>query len=98
MIQHVSLSWIINTNNHVKFDIDHYYAKWTKHGKLYNTTVCSQLSGNKFEYYFTTGRKYRYELLSDVDAYEKMHPSGTEDKASGSGRTLPSASSIDVLE
>ena len=64
----------------------------------YNTTICSWLSGHKLKDYFTTGRKYRYEFLSDVNAYDIIHPLFTDNGSSGDVRPLENTLSTDALE
>ena len=61
-----------------------------QNGPWYNTTICSQLRFHNFEDYFTTRRKYRYELLCDADAYYIFHTSGTYNASIGVGTPLPS--------
>ena len=57
-------------------------------GSWYNKTICSQLNGPNFEYYFKKGQKYRYELVCDFDAYNKQHIPMPEYASSGDGIPL----------
>ena len=61
-----------------------------QNGPWYNTMICSQLRFHNFEDYFTTGRKDRYELLCDVDAYDIFHSSGPDNASIGVGIPLTS--------
>ena len=98
MLQHVGLSWIIDNNNHLKFDIDQHCAKWMKNSQWNNTTVLFQLSGQKIEDFFKTGYKDRYELLCSVDTYFIIH-SSVPDYVSSSGEIqLKITSSADAIE
>ena len=74
MLQNVDLSSITKNKNNPKFNIEKNCGKFMQNCPLYNTKVCSQLGIHNFEYYFTTGRKDRYELLCDVDVYDRIHP------------------------
>ena len=60
--------------------------------KWYNTTFFSKLNGQIFEDYLQTGRKYRYEFMCDVDAYNKEHVPMLDDAFSGGGRQITSTS------
>ena len=60
VIQYVGLSWIVKKNKHLDFDIEVHCHQYMDNGSWYNTTICSQLNGQKFEDYFKTGQKYRY--------------------------------------
>ena len=67
-------------------------------GIRYNPTICSQLLGYLFKKYFKTGRKYRYDLMCAIDAYNKQHPpAGHDDAIHGGDRTLTSTSSTQAL-
>ena len=57
-------------------------------GSWYNTTIFSQLNGQKFEDYLKTGQKDRYELMCAVDVYGKEHIPMLGYSSSGGGRTL----------
>ena len=63
-----------------------------------NTIIWFQSIGHNFEDYFTKGHKDTYELLCAWNAYDKIHPSGTENTSIGCGRPLKSAISIYSLE
>ena len=88
-IQHVILSWIIDNNNHLKFEIEHHCARWMQNGPWYNTMIFYQLSCHNYEYFFKKGRKYRYELMCDVDVYYIIHPSVPDNGSSGGGILFP---------
>ena len=47
---------------------------------------------------FTPGHKDRYEILGDVDAYDRVHPSGTDNESSGGDTLLPCMLSTYALE
>ena len=68
-----------------------------QNGPWYNTTILSLLSDHNFEDYYKTVCKENYELLCDVNAYERMNPSGFYDASSGGVRPLPGGK-FEVLE
>ena len=98
MILHVSLVWIVDENNQLKFDIDQHCAKWVQTGPWYNTVIFSKLSGKNFGDFFKTGHKYRCELMCAFDAYNRIHPSLPYGGISVGGRSLPIISSTYALE
>ena len=86
VIQHVVMSWIIDNNKHIKFDIYQKCSKWMQTFPWYHTTIIYQLIGHKFEDYFTAGCKARYELLCAADAHDIMQQSGPDDASISGGR------------
>ena len=60
-----------------------------QNGPWSNTTICYQLRFHNFEDYFTTGRKDRYELLCDADAYDIFDTAGPYNSSIGVGTPLP---------
>ena len=71
MIQNVGLSYIIENSKYLKLYIEEHCHQWMENGPWFNKTIFSQLNGQNFEDYLKTGRKDRYELMCDVDVYEK---------------------------
>ena len=60
----VGLSWIICSNEEMKYEIDksnHPY--WLNKGPWYNTFICSRLQGGMFEDYITNAITDRYNIL-----------------------------------
>ena len=49
VLQRVVLSWIIDNNQHLKFDIEEYCGKCMLKGPSYNTTIFLLLNGQKIE-------------------------------------------------
>ena len=85
MLQYVGLSCIIYNNKHLKFKIDVQSRQQTDRGKWYNTTIFSQLNGQRFKYFLKTGRKHRYGFMCSVDAYITYHVPMPDYASSGSG-------------
>ena len=91
---------ILDYHVYIKFDMEHHFEKWTQNGPCYNTTIYSQLSGQKFEDYFEAVRKDRYELMCDVDAYDRAHQSEPYHISSGDGipyKITPYTSALESL-
>ena len=64
----VGLSWIIENNKHINFEMGVQDSQCMDKGTWYNTIICTKLNGKIFENYFKIGRKYRYELMCSVDS------------------------------
>ena len=69
----VVLSWTIDKNNQLKFEMAVIYSQWMEKYTWYNTTICTNLNGQRFIDCFKIGLKDRYALMCDVYAYEKYH-------------------------
>ena len=52
----VSLSWLISSNKHVKYDIEENNYDWLNKGPWYNTEICSKSYGTVFEDYLRCDR------------------------------------------
>ena len=68
----VGIYWINNSKEDLKFDFDHHCPNWILNFPLCNTTICSHFQGYLFDDYFTTLRKYRYNLMCYIEAYKKI--------------------------
>ena len=72
---HVGMSWIICSNEGIKYEIDKSnHQDWLNKGPLYNTDICSRLHGSLFEYFITYEITDRYNLLCYLVAYDKKQP------------------------
>ena len=89
VFNHVGLSWIIDNNIHLKFDMEVQGRKCMEKVPWYNTTTCSQLNGHSFEDFFKTLCKDRYELMYYVYAYGKEHAPIPDYASSGNVITMP---------
>ena len=88
VFQNVGLLWLIDNNKNYKFETDlEDKVLW------YNTIISKKLNGQRFVDYFKTGRKDRYYLMFDVDAYVKEHVLMPDDESSGSVIPMSSTSS-----
>ena len=48
MLHHIGMSWILETNQQLKYDIDKYNPDWIKSSTWYNTYICKQITRNSF--------------------------------------------------
>ena len=75
ILHHVGMSWIIFSNNEMKYEIDesnHQY--WFDKGPWYNRFICSRLHGSLFEGFITHARTNRYNLMCSLVAHENKQP------------------------
>ena len=49
MLHHVGMSWIIETNKHLEYDIDKHNPDCITSGPWYNTYVCKKIHETMFE-------------------------------------------------
>ena len=49
VLQHIGLSWIIESNQKFEYDIDKHNTYWLTNGPWYNTSICTKLHGTVFE-------------------------------------------------
>ena len=54
ILHHVGMSWIISSNDEIKYEIDksNHQNRLNK-GNWYNTDICSRLNGSLFEDFIT---------------------------------------------
>ena len=72
IIHHVGMSWIIISDNEIKYDIgESYHQIFLNKGPLYNTYKCSMLHGSLFEDFITHARTDRYNLMCYLVAHDK---------------------------
>ena len=75
ILHHVGMLWIISTNKEMKYDMDeNNHQDWLDKGPWYNTSICLNLHGSKFEDFITQARTYRYNLMCSLVAHDKMQP------------------------
>ena len=97
MLHHVGMLWVIETNQHLKYDMDKHNSYWMISGPWYNTYICKKLHGNLFESFIRNARTDRYDIICFINAYGKNNPSEHDDEIRGSGYLLPSNSTTEVL-
>ena len=49
VLQHVGLSWIIETNQQLEYDIHKHNPNWITDGPWYNTYICTKFHGTVLE-------------------------------------------------
>ena len=49
VLHHVVMSWIIETNQQWKYDIEKHNPDWITYGTWYNTYICTKLYETAFE-------------------------------------------------
>ena len=97
VFKHVVFLWIIESNKHLKFDMEVQGSQWIDKGPWYNTKICTKLNVQSFKNDFKTGHKDRYELMCAVDVYDKEHVPMPDDVSSGVGRPMPITSPKEAL-
>ena len=74
ILHHVGMSWIISSNNEMKYEIDKInHQDWLNKGPWYNTYICSRLHGSLFEDFITHEITDRYNLMCSLVAHDKNY-------------------------
>ena len=79
VLHRVGLSWIIETNQQLEYDIYKHNPYWITDGLWYNTYICKKLHGTLFEKYIRNERIDIYNLICSIGAHEKQQPSYVDD-------------------
>ena len=71
LLHSVGMSWIIETHEILKYDMDKNNPNWMTCGPWYNTSICKKIHGTVFEEFIRNSRTDRYNLMCSIDAHEK---------------------------
>ena len=89
LFHHVGMSWIIISNNEIKYEIDkNSHQDWLNKGSWYNTDICSSFHGSLFEYFITHARTDRYNIMYYLVAHDKKLPAHKNDESSIGDRLI----------
>ena len=72
VLHHVGISWIIETNKYLEYDMDKHNSDWIAGGPWYNTFICKKLHGKVFEEFIINAITEKYNLMYLIDAHEKQ--------------------------
>ena len=70
-LHHFGMLWIIETDQHLEYDMDKHNSYWMTGGPWYNTYICKKLNGNVFEEFIRNKRTVRYNIMYYIDSHEK---------------------------
>ena len=74
MLHHVNMSWMIETNQKLKYDIEKHNLDWIAGGPWYSIYICKKLDGKVFGNYIRNARTDRYNHMYSIDTHEKYQP------------------------
>ena len=74
VLQHVGLSWIIETNQKLENNIDKHDPYQITCGTWYNVYICMKLHGTVFEIYIRNTKTEKYNIICSIDPHEKKYP------------------------
>ena len=97
VLHHVGMSWTIETNKQLKYDMEKQTRDGTCSGYWYNTYICKKIHGTVFEEFSRSTRTHRYNFMCSIDAHKKQNPSYIDDGNIGGGNVLPSNSTTEAL-
>ena len=96
---YVGMSWIISSNNEIKYKIDEGDHKdWLNKGPWYNTGICSRLHDSLTEDFITHARTDRYNLMCYLFANDKIQPAYEDDEISIGDRLITKHATTEALE
>ena len=79
ILHHVGMSWIISSNEEMKYEIDESnHQDFLIKVPWYNTSICLRLHGSLFEDFITHARFDRYNFTCFLVAHDKIQPYGEE--------------------
>ena len=96
VLQHVGMSWKIETHEQLKYDMDKHNPDWIIYGPWYNKYICKKIYGTGFEEYIRSAITDRYNHMCYIDAHEKQKSSCVDDGRSG-GTVSPLYSTTEAL-
>ena len=79
LFQRVGISWIIESNEELKFYVQEHFPNWMCDVPWYNSTMCSPFHGYSFEHFFR---------ICAIDMYKNIHPTEPYNASSGGGRPM----------
>ena len=72
VLRHVGMSWIIETNKHLEYNMEKKDSDWIIGGPSYNTFICKNLYRKVFEEFIMNAITDRYNIMCFIDAHEKI--------------------------
>ena len=64
---------MIETKEQILFTVNEIFVRWCKDDPWYNATICHNLCGPVFEYFFANVRQVRYKMMCVLNAHDKQH-------------------------
>ena len=99
ILHHVGMSWIISSNEEMKYEMDESNNQdWLNKGLWYNTTICLRLHGSMFEYFITHAISDRYDFMCSLVAHDKIKTAYEYDESSIGDRSIPKNATTEALE
>ena len=98
IFHHVGMSWIISSNDEMKYGMAKNNNKdCLNKGPWYNTDICSRLNGSLFEYFITNSRTDRYNIMCSLFAHDKKIPAYEDYEISIGDRIIPENATTEAL-
>ena len=83
IMHHVGMSWIICSNEEMKYEIDEINNQdWLNKYPWYNTAICSSLHESLFGDFITHARTNRYKIMCSLVAHDKKQPYPEDEESS----------------
>ena len=100
MLHHVGMSWIISSNQEIKYEMNTKinHLDWLNKGTWYNKNICSKLHGIKFGGFITQALIDRYNIMCSLVAHDRLEPYYKYDESSIGDRAIPNNATVKELK
>ena len=90
ILHHVGMSWIISSNQEMKYEMDkNNHQDWLDKDTWYNTSIFLKWHGSRFEDFITHAITDRYNLMFYLVAHYRMQLDYEDDEISLGDRAIP---------
>ena len=69
LLQYVGMSWIIETHEKLRYDMDKNNPDFMTGGPWYNTSICKKIHGTVFEEFIRNEITDRYNIMYSIHEY-----------------------------
>ena len=99
IFHHVGMSWVISSNNGIKYVINKInHQDWLNKCPWYNTGICSRLHRSLFQYFRTHARTDRYNIMCFLVSHDKIKPYYEDDERNIGDGLITKHATIEALE
>ena len=88
VLHHVGMSWIIETDKHLEYDMEKNNSDCITGGPWQNKFIYKKIYVKVFEKFIRNARTDKYNLMCFIDAQKKKNPPEHDYENSGGGYTI----------
>ena len=99
ILHHVGMSWIISSNEEMKYEIDkNNHQDFLNKGTWYNTAICLRLHRSLFGYLIKYAISDRYNIMCYLVEHDKIQPAYEEYESSIGDMSITKNATTKTLE